>query len=146
MAPAGVTVQLASPLSTAERDTIIEGLVRYNREQGFVWAREPVQVVARAADDAVVGGLIGEVNLGWLFVSALWVHPDHRHSGIGSVLMREAEAEARRLRCVGIYLDTYSFQARPFYERLGFRLFGELPDCPPGGGSKYYLCKRLDQP
>jgi hypothetical protein len=42
-----------------------------------------------------------------------------------------------------VYLDTYSFQARPFYERAGYRLFGELPDHPPGG-AKYYLAKRFD--
>ena len=145
MAPGEVTVEPEAPLSQADRDTIIDGLVRYNTEQGYVWEREPVNVVARAADDTVVGGLIGEVNLGWLFVSALWVHADHRGAGVGSRLVREAEEEARRRRCVGVYLDTYSFQARPFYERLGFRLFGELPDCPPGGG-KYYLYKRVQEP
>ena len=145
MDPAGISVHAEAALSDADRSTIVDGLVSYNREQGFVWNRDPVNVVARDAADVVVGGLLGEVNLGWLFVSALWVHPERRHSGVGSELMRAAEEEARRRRCVGIYLDTYSFQARPFYEGLGFTLFGELPDCPPGGG-KYYLYKRLDRP
>jgi hypothetical protein len=40
------------------------------------------------------------------------------------------------------YLFTYSFQARPFYERAGYRVFGELPDHPPGQ-TKYYLAKRF---
>jgi hypothetical protein len=39
-------------------------------------------------------------------------------------------------------LDTYNFQARPFYERAGYTVFGELPDHPPGG-AKYYLAKRF---
>jgi hypothetical protein len=41
-----------------------------------------------------------------------------------------------------VYLDTFHFQARPFYERLGYQLFGTLPDSPPGG-MRYYLYKRL---
>lgn len=130
-------------LAADDRNTIIDGLVAYNREQGYVWNREPLNIVARDADGRVVGGLLAEVNLGWAFVAALWVDAAARHAGIGSELMRSAEAEARRRGCAGIYLDTYSFQARPFYEGLGYRLFGELEDCP-AGGSKYYLCKRLD--
>jgi hypothetical protein len=47
--------------------------------------------------------------------------------------------------CIGIYLDTYSFQARPFYERQGYTVFGVLADMPPGG-AKYYLSKQLDTP
>ena len=90
----------------------------------------------------MVGGLLGETNVGWLFVAALWVAERFRGRGIGTALLAEGEAEARRRECIGVYLDTYSFQARPFYERLGYELFGTLPDCPPGG-AKYYLYKRL---
>ena len=145
MTPPGVTVRAEPALSEGDRNTIFEGLLAYNREQGFPWSRDPVSVVARDTDGTVIGGLTGDANLGWLFVSALWVREDRRRSGLGAALIRAAEAEARRRNCLGIFLDTYSFQARPFYEKIGFRLFGELPDCPPGG-SKYYLCKRLDQP
>lgn len=116
--------------------------MRYNTEQGQLWEREPLNVVARDDDGRVVGGLIGEVNLRWLFVSALWVDEGARGSGIGSRLVREAESQARARGCAGIYLDTFSFQARPFYEKIGFTLFGELAGCPPGG-AKYYLSKRL---
>ena len=50
---------------------------------------------------------------------------------------------ARERGCIGVYLDTYSFQARPFYERHGYAVVGVLPDMPPGG-AMYYLAKRLD--
>jgi GNAT superfamily N-acetyltransferase len=90
----------------------------------------------------VVGGLLGEVNLGWLFVAALWVDPEYRRAGLGTVLLRKAELEAYERGCIGIFLDTYSFQARPFYEKLGYRVFGELRDCPPGE-AKFYLSKRI---
>ena len=137
-----IRIEPVHEISADERLTVIDGLVGYNREQGFVWERGPLNVLARGAGGAVVGGLLGEVNLGWLFVSALWVDASVRGSGVGSRLMEAAEAEARRRACVGVHLDTFSFQARPFYEKLGFELFGELTDCPPGG-AKYYLRKRL---
>ncbi len=57
--------------------------------------------------------------------------------------MEAAERAARERGCVGVFLDTYSFQARPFYEGLGYTLFDELPDYPPGA-AKHYLFKRLD--
>jgi predicted N-acetyltransferase YhbS len=85
------------------------------------------------------------VNLGWLFIAALWVNEANRGGGIGTALMQEAEKEARHRGCTGIFLDTYSFQARPFYERLGFSVFGELRDCP-AGEIRYYLSKLLAPP
>ena len=36
--------------------------------------------------------------------------------------MQEGKDEGRD--CRGAWLDTFSFQARGFYERLGYRLFG----------------------
>jgi ribosomal protein S18 acetylase RimI-like enzyme len=55
-----------------------------------------------------------------------------RGSGLGRHLMRQAEEEARSRSCRGVWLDTYSFQARGFYERLGFVVFGTIEDYPPG--------------
>jgi ribosomal protein S18 acetylase RimI-like enzyme len=61
---------------------------------------------------------------------------------LGSQLMAKAEAHARAQDLTGIWLDTYSFQARPFYEKLGFAVVGEIVDMPPGG-SRYFLSKPL---
>ena len=57
--------------------------------------------------------------------------------------MARAEAEARARGCVGAWLDTFGFQARPFYEALGYAVFGALEDQPPGH-RRYVLMKRLD--
>ena len=58
--------------------------------------------------------------------------PDLRRQGLGAELLRRAEDEARARGCVGAHLDTFSFQARGFYEKQGYALFGTIPDCPPG--------------
>jgi GNAT superfamily N-acetyltransferase len=140
-----VAVRSADSLADVDRAVIVDGLVGYNAEHGLVWDGRELSVVARDRSGAVVGGLIGQTNVGWLFVAALWVAAPYRGRGVGTALLTEAEREARRRDCVGVYLDTYSFQARPFYERQGYQLFGTLPDCPPGA-TKYYLYKRLDAP
>lgn len=42
-------------------------------------------------------------------------------------------------------LDTFEYQARPFYEKLGYQLFGTLDGYPPGY-RQFYLRKRLSPP
>jgi GNAT superfamily N-acetyltransferase len=62
----------------------------------------------------------------------LWVAERYRKHGIGSQLMSSAETTARERYCRAAYLDTFTFQAPIFYERLGYREFGRLHDFPPG--------------
>jgi GNAT superfamily N-acetyltransferase len=132
----------STPLTPGEREAIVSGLIGYNAEHGFTWASQELSVVARDATGELVGGLLGHTNVGWLFVEALWVAERYRRRGFGAAILAAGEAEASRRGCVGVYLDTYSFQAKPFYERLGYQVFGALADCPPGA-TKYYLSKRL---
>ncbi len=91
---------------------------------------------------AVVGGLWGVTLFRWLQIEMLFVPETMRGRGVGSALMAVAEAEARIRLCLGINLDTLSFQAAGFYEKLGFRRFGSLDDCPPGH-QRLFLQKRL---
>jgi ribosomal protein S18 acetylase RimI-like enzyme len=56
--------------------------------------------------------------------------------------MQEAEKIARDAGCLGLWLDTYEFQARGFYEKLGFKVFGTLEDHPKGSRC-YFLQKRV---
>jgi ribosomal protein S18 acetylase RimI-like enzyme len=55
-------------------------------------------------------------------------------------MLLQAEQEAKARGCRGVWLDTYSFQARGFYERLGYAVFGTLDDYPPGQ-SRIFLHK-----
>ena len=56
--------------------------------------------------------------------------------------MQSAEAYAQSRGAVGVTLETHSFQARPFYERLGYQVFSTL-DGYPSGHSKFFLKKVL---
>ena len=105
-------------------------------------SRRPLAAFVKDGD-TLVGGVAGYTQYGWFSVDDLWVADDRRGTGLGSRLLAAAEAEARRRGCHSVRLDTYSFQARPFYEAHGYVLFGEL-DHYPDEHSKYFLAKRLD--
>lgn len=94
-------------------------------------------------DGSPQGGLWGRSYYGWLFVELLIVPERLRGTGVGTELMRRAEAEAVRRGCHGVWLDSFSFQAPGFYRRLGYDVFGVVEDYPPGS-SRFFLKKRLD--
>jgi len=89
----------------------------------------------------IVAGLAGETYCGWLFVKYLWVSEGLRGRGVGCELMARAEGLARERGCHSAWLDTFSFQARGFYEKLGYQEFGRL-DYPPDH-HKHFMRKRL---
>ena len=66
-----------------------------------------------------------------------------RGSGLGSELMHEAESQARERGCSHMLVDTFSFQALPFYQKLGYQLQMSLPDFPHVGMQRHYLSKVL---
>jgi GNAT superfamily N-acetyltransferase len=133
--------QLTEP-SPAEREAIIAPLDAVSRAQGFIWQPELLALVLRDYEGRIVGGTIGETNLGWLQMRILAVSQGLRGLGWGSRLLGEMERLATVRGCHHAWVDTFSFQARPFYERLGFKVFGVLPDYP-SGHERYFLSKPL---
>jgi GNAT superfamily N-acetyltransferase len=93
----------------------------------------------------VAGGLWGSTLFEWLRVEMLFVPSPLRGLGVGTALMALAERDARERGCRGAYVDTFSFQAAPFYQKLGFTLFGVLDDFPPGH-SRLYFRKHFQAP
>jgi len=93
----------------------------------------------------VAGGLWGYTLFGWLHVQMLFVPEGLRNRGVGAALMAAAETEARARGCRGAHVDTFSFQAVPFYRKLGFIQFGVLDDCPPGH-ARLFFCKLFAPP
>jgi GNAT superfamily N-acetyltransferase len=124
------------------RNAIVGPLVSYNISQAGVDDFRPLALALTAGDDGVIGGLWGRTAFGWLFVELLFVPESLRGQGVGRELMRRAEVEALTRGCHAAWLDTFQFQARGFYERLGYTCFGELDDYPPGF-SRYFLKKIL---
>jgi GNAT superfamily N-acetyltransferase len=108
---------------------------------------QPRLLVIPIRDDAgsVAGGFWGSTLFQWLQVEMLFVPVPLRGRGVGTALMALAERDARARGCRGAFVDTFSFQAAPFYRKIGFTPFGVLDDFPPGF-SRLYLRKHFNAP
>ena len=133
--------ETASP-DPADRAAVLAALLSYNRSAGAHDEAVPLALLLRDDAGAVEGGLWARSVFDWLFVELLVVPERLRGHGVGTRLMRRAEAVALERGCAGVWLDTFSFQARPFYERLGYTVFGTLED-HPRGGRRHFLARRL---
>jgi len=78
-----------------------------------------------------------------LEIKTLVVKAESRNEGIGLKLIAEAENEAKKRNCSFISLDTFSFQAPDFYEKIGFEKIGTETDFPKGF-EKYYYRKKIE--
>jgi GNAT superfamily N-acetyltransferase len=102
----------------------------------------PLVLTLRGPDGTLVGGVYGATMWEWLMIDGLWVADAMRGRGLGRRLLLAAEAIAVERGCRGSWLGTFDFQAREFYERLGYTMFADLPGFPPGH-SHYHLEKSL---
>jgi len=93
---------------------------------------KPLTVVARDAEGQLIGGVAGRTIYGHYLIEVVWVAQSERLAGLGTELMNEAERQARQRGCYGAQVDTASFQAPSFYEKLGFRTIGTVEDFPRG--------------
>ncbi len=90
--------------------------------------------------DNFIAGISGNVYWNGLEIDTLWVSDIHRGQGIGRRLVEQAEVYALENQAVIAFLKTVD--AKPFYERLGYQVYGVLEDRPIGT-TLYHMKKRL---
>ena len=138
------SITLHDHADEALRSAIAAPLVDYNKSVAGPSEHRALVLALRDEAGAVVGGLWGATSYGWLYTQMLAVPAALRGSGLGARLMHDAENEALQRGCTNAWVDT-QFGARGFYQHLGYRVFGELPDCPPGF-TRSFLTKALAMP
>jgi len=126
-----VNIEFVAEPDEALRRAIQAPLAAYNDALGGPSGHQTLALAVRDGGGAVCGGLWGHTAYGWLYTQLLAVPAAARGQGLGRALMAAAEAEALRRGCKQAWVDTI-FGARGFYERLGYTVFGELADHPPG--------------
>ena len=118
-------------------------LLAFNQEMvGYAEGEAFALLITPDDSDEVQGGLWALSLWGSFYIALVVVPKAQRGSGLGAELMHRAEEEARKRGCRQMWLDTYAFQARPFYERLGFSLFGQI-DGPAPMFPRYFMQKLL---
>lgn len=138
----GVRVLVVAEPTAEDRAAVAAPLLSYNQAHGPQASSEPLVLLLKDDAGQTIGGLWGKTVFDWMYVELLAVPEALRGNGAGAALMETAEEIAVRRGCVGAWLDTFAFQARGFYERLGYTVFGELTDHPKGS-ARYFLCKRF---
>lgn len=142
---AEVTIQFDDHPSTDELRQIVDGVRVFNRAMTGQERPRAVACFLRDTEGRIVGGAHGDLWGASVHIAAMWVAESERGKGHGSALLRAVEDYAARHGCVLAYLETASFQARPFYEGLGYTVFGELTGVAEGC-TLFFLRKRLSAP
>lgn len=140
--PAWSLVETEAP-DRADYKVILDGLAACEEAIAGPLGVTPLAILIKDAGGATLGGLWGRSLFRWLNVELLYVPEVLRGQGLGEAMMRRAEAVARARGCIGIWLDTYDFQAPGFYAKLGFERFGTLDDIPPGR-QRIFMRKRWE--
>jgi len=132
--------------SEEDRQFIGRSLGEYNLSKVPVtvvdsWVRIDFKAVNETNE--IIGGIMSFLGVwGGLEVKNLWVREDQRYMGLGSKLLEKAEQKAISLGATICFLDTFEFQAKDFYLKKGYELFGEHRDFPKGF-NRYYFTKKL---
>jgi GNAT superfamily N-acetyltransferase len=140
MAPCTYTLEDAPRHEDIQK--LSQGLTDYALPYTRVAGCKPLGVFLRDGNGEVVAGGLGQVNWNWLYVSLVSVSDALRGKGWGRRLMEEIEQAAKERGCEYAHLDTFSFEARSFYEALGYEVFGSLNDYP-AGYEKLFMKKAL---
>ena len=125
-----------------DEEFVREQLLAFNIRHAGEPGRSKVSIFLRDENDRIVGGLLGGIRWDFLYVDKLWLDDGLRGGGWGAKLLSAAEEHARSLGCTDCVLETFSFQARPFYEKQGYRVYGILEGYP-AGHDMYFLRKSL---
>jgi len=142
----GATMVPKITLTESPDDGAVTAIGRFLTEFNEVGSAPPNDFRALAVllsepeNEETLGGLWGWTSFSFLQIDLLYILKAMRGAGLGSRLIHMAEEEAMRRGCSGAWLDTFSFQARGFYEKLGYAVFGSIEDYPPGH-SRFFLKK-----
>ena len=136
-------LDITDAISPDDRAALFHGLHGYNQQFIASDASGSLGVWRRNLTGGLDGGLIASIKGNWLCIDFLWVNEALRGTGLGRLLLAAAEHTALQRGCTLALVDTFSFQARPFYEKNDFVLQMTLEDFPHHGQQRFYLTKAL---
>ena len=136
-----LSLSVHDEIPAQEARVVDQGLGDSNAAAAPVHQVRPLCCFARLEDGTLVGGAIGRTWGQCCELQQLWVDSARRRRGAGTRLVRRFEEAAAARGCSVFYLDTFSFQARPFYERLGYEARLEIQGFAPGV-AKYIMLRR----
>jgi len=92
-----------------------------------------------------LGRMFGYIESDIFKIEGIFLEPEARGKGIGKDIIQQLEEYALQEGCRIVLLETPTSSAPQFYEKLGYSVFGEIPNYPLEGESCYYMMKWLRQ-
>ncbi len=141
---------LTETVNKEYRDSIDSKLMEYNIAQSDYFlevrkperGRKPLDIFLCDREGSIVGGITALMLWDWLHIERLYLDSKLRRKGYGKQLISQLEGAAKQKGCDHAQVRTFSFQARGFYEKLGYQVVGTLDDYPDGY-TLYWLRKDL---
>lgn len=140
-----MNIEVTQHPNPRDLQTISSGLQSHNRKViGGVAVEDELRFAVFAKDDQgnVIGGIRAVGFWNWLNIELIWVDEGARGVGVGKQILKKAEGFAVENNFFKASLETASFQAREFYEKQGYEVFGQLDDFPLGH-TMFYMKKVL---
>lgn len=100
-------------------------------------------LVALRENGEIIGGTVCNFDWGWLYFDNVFIDERQRGRGLGRLIMEASESYAVARGINNAFLFTTGFQARPFYESIGYEVFGENPDRPLGYATTHLFKRNL---
>jgi N-acetylglutamate synthase-like GNAT family acetyltransferase len=133
---------MAAPdITTAEEDAFKEALGTWNMEVTGLRDYAPVNQVLKDEAGTIRGGVLAYVWGKWLHVETVWIEEEFRGQDWGTRLLEAVHLEGKAKGAEAAFLDTFDWQARPFYERFGYEVVATVE--MPAGHERYFMSKRL---
>lgn len=112
--------------------------VNYNPKMDYV----PLNFHIKDPIGNIIAGINAFACWQMLYLSEFFVDDTYRGKGIGTILLAKVEQEAKNVGVLVSQTDTFDWQAKDFYLKLGYEIFGVIENCPEGH-KRYYLKKTL---
>ncbi|ELZ5940672.1 GNAT family N-acetyltransferase [Providencia stuartii] len=136
-----MAIRVTTSPAKSEIAHIHQSLINYNLQFFSEDIHSPLAVFYEQ-EEAILGGITGSILGNWLRIDYFWLEESLRKQGIGSQLLQAMENKARELGAKYAQVDTFSFQAKPFYEKQGYQVISTLIDYPIKH-KRYYFMKSL---
>ncbi|MPY22746.1 GNAT family N-acetyltransferase [Shewanella psychropiezotolerans] len=133
-------IEVINEEDSAVFDELVAGVREHKYENMGPEETLPLSVVARDEDNELIGGVSGQTIYRNFLIDVVWVDKKTRGTGLGRRLMELAEVEAKKRGCLTAQLDTLSYQAPVFYQKMGFEIVGTVPEFP-GSPARYFMLK-----
>jgi GNAT superfamily N-acetyltransferase len=139
-----ITDYKLTPATTEEAETLNDKINAFVAQQvSFYGDTEVLKDYVIKENGLIIAGIRSCFYLGeCLAINVIFVDENFRNKGLGALLLNQVEVDAIAMGAKLINLDTFNSQAKEFYLKHGYEIFGILENCPTGH-KRYYMKKTL---